>query len=169
MSARIARLAATAAAVAATALAAAAGPALAAPDHTAELTTAKPAFAWDGGPGFGTFATSDVTSRLGCDAPGYDCETVLVKTTELGSLDVELSDFGPTTGDVDLHVYYSDAEGTQGDLAAESVKFNPQDGAGESASTGEVDPGYYLVLVDYYLAAGGSYKGKATFTPSPTT
>ena len=66
----------------------------------------------------------------------------------------------------DMHVYFSDAEGAPSDLVGESVKFNPQDGAGEAVSA-ELDPGYYLVLVDYYLAAGGTYKGTAKFTPLP--
>ena len=159
----IARAGATVATVAASALFAT--PALAAPDQKATLTTAKPAFSWDGGPGFGVFATSDVTSRVGCDAPGYDCDYIELDLAQPGDLQVDLTWDQPNTQDVDLHIYTADDDGAPQDLMAESVKFNPQDGSGESAVATGLDAGKYVAVVDYYLAVAGTYSGKATFTP----
>src|SRR3954470_3764089 len=166
MRASIARPGATEAAAAASALLAA--PAVAAPDQKATLTKAKPTFSWDGGPGFGVFATSNVTSRLGCDAPGYDCDFIELDLAQPGDLQVDLTWDAPNTQDLDLHIYTAGDDGAPQDLMAESVKFNPQDGAGETAVASDVDAGKYVAVVDYYLAAAGTYAGKATFSqPAP--
>jgi len=161
----IARAGATVATVAASALLAA--PAMAAPDQKATLTKAKPAFSWDGGPGFGVFATSDVTSRVGCDNPGYDCDFIELDLAQPGDLTVDLSWDQPNTQDVDLHIYTADDDGAPVDLMAESVKFNPQDGGGETAVATDLDAGKYVAVVDYYLAVAGTYAGKATWSATP--
>jgi hypothetical protein len=164
MRSSIARAGATVATVAASALLVAA-PAMAAPDQKATLTTAKPTFAWDGGPGFGVFGTSDVTSRLGCDAPGYDCDFIELDLAQPGDLQVDLTWDAPNTQDLDLHIYTAGDDGAPQDMMAESVKFNPQDGAGESAVASGLDAGKYVAVVDYYMAVAGTYSGKATFLP----
>src|SRR4051812_26719157 len=166
MRASIARAGAAVATAAASALLAAA-PAVAAPDQKATLTKAKPTFSWDGGPGFGVFATSNVTSRLGCDAPGYDCDVIELDLAEPGDLQVDLTWDAPNTQDVDLHIYTADDDGAPQDMMAESVKFNPQEGGGESAVASELDAGRYVAVVDYYMAVAGTYAGKATLTPTP--
>jgi hypothetical protein len=164
MRASIARVAAAVGTVAASAILAA--PALAA-DQKATLSTAKKTFAWNGGPGFGAFATSDVTSRLGCDAPGYDCEYIQLTLANPGDLQVDLSWSAPNTQDIDLHIYFADSAGKpDGDPLAESVAFNPQDGAGESATAFDLTAGKYVAVVDYYLAVAGSYTGKASLIPT---
>src|SRR4051794_6143814 len=154
MRASIARAGATAAAVAASALLAA--PAVAAPDQKATLTTAKPTFSWDGGPGFGVFATSDVTSRLGCDNPGYDCDFIELDLAQPGDLQVDLSWDAPNTQDLDLHIYTAGDAGAPKDMMPESVMFNPQDGPGESAAAADLDAGKYVAVIDYYLAGAGT-------------
>jgi hypothetical protein len=157
-----ARLAAAVGAAAAT-VCLAATPALAAPDQSATLDAAHPSFAWDGGPGFGVLGDEAVSKSVPCDTPGYDCELVLVRTTEPGNIDFSIAgDGAPTTHDIDLHVYFSDKDGTQGDLIGEGISSAPD----EAVATGDVDPGYYLAKVDYYLSVAGTYKGTAAFTPS---
>lgn len=157
------RLAAAVGAAAAMACLAAA-PALAAPDYTATMNAAHANFAWDGGPGTGILLDEAVSAKApGCDIPGYDCEFLLVKLTETGNLDFAIAgDGAPTTHDIDLHVYFSDKDGAQGDLIAEGISSEPD----EAVATGDVDPGYYLAKIDYYACVAGTYKGTAAFTPS---
>ena len=159
----VARLAAAAGAVAAIACLGPA-PALAAPDYTATLGAAKASFAWDGGPGTGILLDEAVSAKApACDIPGYDCEFLLVNLTDPGNLDFAITgDGAPTTHDIDLHVYFSDKDGTQGDLIGEGISSAPD----EAVSTGDVDPGYYLAKIDYYASVAGSYKGTVAFTPS---
>ena len=153
------RLAAVATGAAAIAVAGAA-PALAEPAGT--LSSANPKWEFAGGPGNGAVYTSDVSSRVPCNPAVFQCDAYLVKVDENAS-DVlfQIAGEGDNTVDLDLHVYFSDADGTQGDLLGESTSA----GATESVSTGELEPGYYLVVVDYYLALLGTYTGSATFTP----
>jgi hypothetical protein len=159
MRTHLARLVAAGGTAAALALGAPAG-ALAEPDGT--LSSAQPTYEFAGGPGFGVLATSDVSSRVGCNPVVFQCDTYLVKVDEdAGDLLFEIAGEGQNTKDLDLHVYWSDADGTQGDLLGESTS----EGATEAVSTGELEPGYYLVVVDYYLAVAGTYTGKVTFTP----
>jgi hypothetical protein len=150
--------------LAAAALAAGATPALAAPDHTATLSTTAPSFAWDNSAaGNGLLQSSILTQRVGCNPTVYYCETTLIQLTDPGELDATVSGTNQTTQDIDLHLYYSDAEGsyTKGDLIAESTSGT----ADEAVGAAGLSPGYYLLLVDYYTAVAGAYHGEATFTP----
>jgi hypothetical protein len=148
------------AAVAATLLAAA--PATAATDYSGTLSASATTFAWDGGPGNGFFLTSTATSNVGCDRPGYDCETALLKLESPGALTVKIEGQGDNTKDIDVHLYASDAEGKQGKLIVEGTSDQPV----ETVSKANLAAGHYLVLVDYYLAVAGTYKGTATLKPS---
>jgi hypothetical protein len=158
MSSNLARVAALAAA----AIALSASPAHAEPDGT--LSSAEPKYEFAGGPGNGAVYTSDVSSRVPCNPVIFQCDTFLVQTEE-DAADVvfSIAGEGDNTKDIDLHVYTSDAEGTQGDLIGESVSNT----ANETVSIGESEAGYYLVVVDYYLAVLGTYTGTAEFTPLP--
>src|SRR3954470_2422794 len=159
----LARLAAAAGTLAITAALGAAAPALAAPTQSATLTKAKPSFAWDGGIGNGLVYTSSVSAKTPCNDAFFHCETILLNLpTAVDDLTIQIAgDGAQTTKDIDLHLYFSDKDGTQGDLLYESVS----EGADEAVSTGSLDAGYYLAVVDYYLVVAGSYKGTATITP----
>src|SRR4051812_9625373 len=159
----LARLAAAAGTLAITAALGAAAPALAAPTQSATLTKAKPSFAWDGGIGNGLVYTSSVSAKTPCNDAFFHCETILLNLpTAVDDLTVLIAgDGGQATKDIDLHLYFSDKDGTQGDLLYESVS----EGADEAVSTGSLDAGYYLATVDYYLVVAGTYKGTATITP----
>ena len=140
-----------------------AAPAFAEPAGT--VSSANPKYEFAGGPGNGVVYTSTVANRVGCNPLVFQCDSYLVKVDEAaGDVVVEVAGEGDNTKDVDLHVFWSDAEGTKGELVGESTS----EGAQEMVSTGELEAGYYLVVVDYYLAVAGTYKGAVTFTP-PTT
>jgi hypothetical protein len=139
----------------------AAAPAAAATDYTGSLSAASTSFAWDGGPGNGIFATSSVTSQVGCDKPGYDCETLLLNVETPGALAVKIEGQGANTRDIDLHVYQSDASGKQGKLVGEAASDQPV----EQVAKANAAAGHYLVVVDYYIALAGTYKGTATLKP----
>ena len=130
------------------------------PEKQATLNTATPNYAWNYGPATGAVYTSTVANRVGCNAIVFNCDFVLLKTTQVGTLNLAITTADKDTlKDIDLHLYMSDASGTQGDLWSESVT--------EFADETLVEPGlpvgYWLVRVDYYLGAG-SYSGTAGFT-----
>jgi hypothetical protein len=138
-----------------------AAPALAATDYSGTLSTAKPSFAWDGAAGFGVDTAGVIADRVGC-TPISACQTTLLNVTEAaGDVTVHIVGQGQNTNDVDLYVYTSDKDGTQGDLLGSSEGAS----ADETVATGELDPGFYLVLVRYATAVAGTYKGTADFTP----
>src|SRR3954447_11060434 len=117
----LARIAAAAGTLAIVSALGVATPALAA-DKTATLSTAKPSFAWDGGPGNGLVYTSTVSKKVGCNPAVFSCETLLLKLSNAGNdLLLNIAGQGDNTKDIDLHLYFSDAKGTQGDLLYEST------------------------------------------------
>src|SRR4051794_17847427 len=93
----------------------------AAPAKQATLTSAAPHYDWTGGPGTGFVYTSTVGNKVGCNPVLFYCDFVLVKTVEPGSAVFTIAGTDPTLQDADLHVYSSDADGTQGDLWGEST------------------------------------------------
>jgi hypothetical protein len=156
----ISRLAALAAALA---LVPAASALAAPPDKQATLNSTTTNYKWSGGPGTGAVFTSTVGNKVGCNPAIFYCDFVLIKTEEPGSLVTSIGTTDQTLQDADLHVYESDADGTQGDLWGESTGST----ASETVGLDDLPAGYWLVKVDYYLGAG-SYQGTADFTPSPT-
>jgi hypothetical protein len=158
----------------------------AAPDFNGALSAEKPTYEWDG---TGSGVSEPLLGSIDCTAPAaHDCDDVLLKLEAPGDLTIELKNSGgvevpEATGqfgggniaslqDVDFNVYRSDASGApQGDTLTE-------DGAttyvSEKATVKNLAPGFYLVRVDYFLAAEASYKGIATLatqagpTPTPT-
>ena len=149
-------------ALAAAALLPAASAAAAPPDKQATLSDTTPTYQWTGGPGGGAVYTSTVSAKVPCNPVVFNCDYVLLKTTTLGDLNLTIGSTDQTLKDIDLHLYTSDDQGTQGDLWDEST------GSTTDENLGEVDlpAGYWLVKVDYYLGFG-SYNGSAQFTPAP--
>ena len=140
-----------------------AGSALAAPpDKQATLNSTNPTYNWSG-TGSGVVFTSTVGNKVGCNPVAFYCDFVLVKTDEPGDMVFNTGTTDQSLVDIDLHVYDSDADGTQGELWGESTGGTPA----ESVAITDAPAGYWLVKVDYYLGAG-TYNGTATFTPTAT-
>ena len=133
------------------------------PARQATLNSTSPSFNWSG-TGSGVVFTSTVGNRVGCNPVAFACDLTLIKTDEPGDIAFTTDSTDKTLVDADLHVYESDADGTQGELWGESTGGTPQ----EAVAVTDTQPGYWLVKVDYYLGAG-TYNGTATFTPAPTT
>lgn len=123
--------------------------ALAAPDRTYNLNSGKPTAEWSG-TGTGAVVTADVQELVACTPGINDCDFTLVKLDSYGQLTVGLTSGDATAVDIDLHLYESDESGTQGKLLKESVSPT----ATEQIVV-ELDPGYYLVMIDYYAGGGG--------------
>jgi len=129
------------------------------PEKQATLDPTTPSYTWTGGPGSGAVYTTTVAKRVGCNAALFYCDFVLVHTTQVGTLTLATDTADATLKDIDLHLYTSDADGTQGDLWSESTGETAQETIAEPG----LPAGYWLVKVDYYLGAG-SYTGTASFS-----
>jgi hypothetical protein len=134
--------------------------ALAAPDRKGSLTPGGPAFSWTGGPLTGTYADSDAEAQAPCDVP-QTCDQTLLQV-DAGQVTVDTSSDDPNSVDMDLFVYKSDKDGTQGDLVKSSAGGDPTEHVSFEATAG-----YYLVKMTPAIAAGGTYKGKASELPLP--
>ena len=139
--------------------------ALAAPNRTGEVTRAQP-YAWDGGPVNGANETASVSSSS-CSLPASGCDFTLLHTTEPGQLTVAISGDSANSGsgdstDIDLYLYASDKDGTQGD----PLKSSTGSTADESVVY-DATPGYYLVVVSPATAVNAVYKGKALLGQTP--
>jgi hypothetical protein len=111
---------------------------------------------WTSGPMLGV---SDAQDFAGCAE--VNCDYTLVQVSDVGSITVTTSNATPTMADADVHVFASDADGTEGDEVASATNFTPN----ETAVT-EVDPGYYLVRVD--STGAGTYDGAVSWAaPAP--
>src|SRR3954453_11265920 len=150
--------------------------ALAAPNRSGELGAVGSSYSWStdagGGAVYGALTASGAPASVvpHC-SPVFNCDYTLVKTGELGDLSIGIAGQGlggqSTLKDVALHVYYSDATGKQGDLVGDEAGESTGATASEGVLLQSVAPGYYLVLVDWYLGVG-SVNGKADLLP-PTT
>ena len=142
-----------------------AAPASAAPDRTATLGAATPAFSWSGATNTGFVTTGDVGDQVPCDGPGKPCDDTLLKIDSPGVLTLKTEGDGSGGDmDVDLFLYESDATGAVGKKLKES--------AGETTAEAialEVSPGYYLVQVEYYLQLGAGFKGSAALETAVAT
>ena len=155
-----------------------AAPAAAAPDHTGTLSASSPTFSWDG-------AIADSAPDLigfgpGCADPGHKCEDVLLDVKHPGSLKITIE--SPDGGDItepsgeacgadepcgsyqdfDGLVYKSNAAGEPvGEPLTEDCQSTK---ASEECVLPAVDPGYYLLHVDYFMVLDAGYKGTAVLT-----
>ena len=134
--------------------------ALAAVDRKGRLTAGGPAYTWTGGPLTGGSADSDVESQAPCDAP-QACDRTLLQV-DPGQVTIDTSSGDPNSVDMDLFVYKSDKDGAQGALVKSSAGGDPTEHVSFEAAAG-----YYLVKMTPAIAAGGTFKGKASELPLP--
>lgn len=149
----------------------------AAPDHSARLSLDEPRFEWAGGPGTGV-SVPTTNRHLPCGVPvGYDCDDVLLDIAERGSLAIALH--GPeqqvitdptgvpiaTMPDLDVYLYRSDAQGqrTSGPLTGDCAS----PAASESCLVEALEPGLYLLQVEYFMAHDTSYTANVELVPAP--
>jgi hypothetical protein len=141
--------------------------AVAAPDREASLSGEGATTTWTSEVGTGAVYTSNVADRVPACSPAFSCDQTLIQTDRYGNLDVSIAGKGvndqDTLKDIDLHVFISNADGTQGELLQEGTSAAPS----ESVVIEDLPAGYYLVYVDWYLGAG-SFDGTATLA-APTT
>ena len=134
------------------------------PDRSFTLGTEPAKFEWDGGPGFGVLLDGAVADKVGCNSAVHTCDYTLLNATQAGDLLFTTSTQDKNNFDMDVHFYTSDADGNVGDLYDESAAFSANETLAEF-----LDPGYYLVEIDYLTSVAGTYHGTAEFTPATTT
>lgn len=135
-----------------------AAPALAAPTRTFTLSESDATFSWTSQPATGAQGAVPCASDGVCDAPQ---DVGLIKADDPGTLVVTTAASGPSTQDVDLALYASDAQGNVGELIMDSAGAD----ATERTSVMVPEPGYYLAVVRYYTAVQGTFRGVATLHP----
>src|SRR4051812_20076748 len=141
----------------------AAAPAVAAPARTVVLDdTEHLSGTWDFGPGTGLFGDAMVADHAPCTPGLQTCDLTLVKIDgeTPGDLAVSSATSDQTLVDVDVYIYASDKDGTQGEQLAVANGFTPNETAAAPVEPG----GYYLVNVAY-MTGFGNYAGSAQFTP----
>ena len=131
------------------------------------LSADQPEFKWTTAEQTGAVYGSDVSSQVPACSAAFSCDSTLVQTDRYGNLEVSIAGKGvqgqPTLEDVDLHVYVSNANGTQGELLGEGVTAEST----ENVVLDDLPAGFYLVYIDWYLGAG-SVDGTAKLS-DPTT
>ena len=148
--------------------------AAAAPDRTATkpLGADGDKYTWTTADQLGAVYTSDVSSKVPACSPIFACDQTLIQvgdhTDTPLDLQVDIAGTGQDVGgnntlsDVDLHVYASDKDGTQGELLGQGTGST----ATESVYLSDIQPGYYLVYADWYLGYG-HIDGTAKLLPTP--
>lgn len=138
--------------------------AAAAPNRSATLADIGAKTTWTSAVQVGAVYGDPVAGKAPHCSPIYSCDDTLIKTEQYGDLQTDIAGTGvggqDTLKDVDLHVYASDASGAVGELLAESTSANPS----EAVNLPDVEAGYYLVEVDWFLGIG-SVDGAATLLP----
>jgi hypothetical protein len=130
-------------------------------DYNTTLGGSALKFEWDGGPGVSVVSDSSADSAADC-GPGHDCDNLLVKVDEAGSLTVAIAGTNDGNVDTDLYLYESDASGKKGKALGAGESFSPDDATSTKAKAG----GYYLAVISYRTAVAATYKGTATLKPS---
>ena len=134
----------------------------AAPDREATVSATAATYEWDGGPLTGYFVTNFIGSGENCTKPR--CDATLIKVDipagSTGDLKVDIGDFD-SEWDLDLYVFASDAQGRP--LKPLGVGERPA-GEPETSTVSRAAPGYYLIQVVGWNAAGAFYKGKVNLS-----
>ena len=143
-----------------------AGSALAAPDRSFDLTATSPTASWNGKLGTGFVVFSDIPQLPACGtAVVHDCDYTLLHVTEPGTIAVQTAADGPSTVDVALTIYDSDASGAKLDSWGTSDDSNADETAAVDNLAPDGTDAYYLVEINYTIIAGGQPAATATFTP----
>ena len=149
------------------------------PDHSATLNRANPSFTWEGsGSGTGVFSLLDR-----CTGAPFTCEYILLNVEQAGelalALDITSVVSDPTVcdaslqlsgclADIDAFLYRSNAAGEpQGDNLMPAFPDGCATLALSERCKVAVDPGFYVVEVNYYLAVESHYTATAELTPVP--
>lgn len=141
-----------------------AAPALGAPARNHSFGAAGK-FAWTAS-GSGLVFFSDGTIPVEECTPGLrDCDDTLIELKSPGTLKASVTGGAGTQADVAIDIFESDASGTPGRQIQKGDASTPQ--VVESASA-DLDPGFYLVRVDFLLGTG-EVEAEAEFTPGEAT
>jgi hypothetical protein len=130
-------------------------------DYSATLGGATLKYEWDGGPGVSVIGDSTLDVVADC-GPGHDCDNLLVKTDEAGTLQVGIAGTSDGNLDTDIYLYESNASGEPGKLLGAGESFSPDDAVSTRSKAGA----YYLAVISYRTALAATYKGTATLKPS---
>ncbi|MEA2271752.1 MAG: hypothetical protein QOI98_460 [Solirubrobacteraceae bacterium] len=143
------------------------GTAAAAPARTGTLGASATSYKWTGPIGFGVVTFSGMAGLPGCGTPiVHDCDYTLLHVTTPGKVTVKTTTASPTTVDIAIGVFASDASGTQGKPKAAADSTGGSNEANETASfTSDAPDAYWLVQVEYLDVVGGDYDGEATLAP----
>jgi hypothetical protein len=144
------------------------GTAQAAPARTGQLSASATSYKWAGPVGFGVVTFSGMAGLPGCGTPLiHDCDYTLLHVTTPGKVTVKSSAASsPTTIDIALAVFASDASGTQGKPKASADSTGGSNEANETlAFTSDAPDAYWLVQAEYLDVIGGGYDGEATLKP----
>ena len=140
----------------------------AAPARTGNLNAGATSYKWEGPVGFGVVTFSGMAGLPTCGtALIHDCDYTLLHVTTPGKVSVKTSAASsPTTIDVALAVFASDASGTMGKAKASADSTDASNEANETlAFTSDAPDAYWLVQVDYLDVVAGGYDGEATLLP----
>ncbi len=136
-------------------------------DRSATLDSTATTFAWDSKLGTGFTTLTDVHDRIPCGTPVvHDCDFTLLHVVGKGSVLLQTTSDAPNAVDSDLYAYLSDSSGTQGAQLGFSAAETPT--PNEQLVIDSFGDEWFLVEIDYTDNIGGTIKGTATFTPSPT-
>jgi hypothetical protein len=145
-----------------------AGSAHAQANQTGTLGESAKSYKWSGpiGTGITTFSGMGLP---GCGTPIiHDCDYTLLHVTSPGKVTVKTTAASsPSTVDVAIQIFASDASGTQGKpkAAADSSDSGGNEAIETAAFTSDAPDAYWLVQVDYLTVVGGNYDGEATLEP----
>jgi hypothetical protein len=149
------------------------GTALAAPDRTATLSAASASFAWAPPAATGQYLTLSPVLTFDPAACSKEedtyCDQTLVNFQaapgSTAKLQVDIDGYD-IPNDFDLFLYKSDASGMLGEEvtpSGDSSVGNPS-GDPETLIVDELEPGYYLVVVQYFYVDNATFNGVAKVT-----
>lgn len=131
----------------------------AAPARTFTFDSAKTEKYDAQGSGLATFSDGSVPVEQ-CTAGLRDCDDTLVELKSPGKLTAKVTGGDPSVVDVALDLYAADASGKVG----KQLKQDDQNASLSEAVSGEFDPGFYVVRVDY-LTGQGAVNMEVSFAP----
>jgi hypothetical protein len=154
------------------------------PEHRATLDAEHPTFTWEdsatGAPDPSVFLPTGPALR--CTEAPFTCQHVLLDVATAGDLTVTLESTAaieltepagvvcssapcPAVQDLDGYLYNVTAPGPKGrSLTNECATLSPSE-----TCTVAVEPGLYVVEVEFYAAVEAPYLGTATLSPEPAT